>query len=93
MLTLTDNAVTAIRTLTGEQALADAGGLRISNGAEGTLTLSLANQPSQGDEVVENAGARLFVAPEAAQMLDGMALDAAMEPDGSVHFALSDSSG
>jgi hypothetical protein len=33
------------------------------------------------------------VAPEAAQLLDGMALDAAIEPDGSVHFALSDSLG
>jgi Fe-S cluster assembly iron-binding protein IscA len=88
MLTLTDDAVVAIRTLTDGQAVSDEGGLRIASDAVGALTLSLAAGPSQGDQVVEDSGARLFLAPEAARALDDKALDATIEQDGSVRFAV-----
>jgi Fe-S cluster assembly iron-binding protein IscA len=90
MLTLTDDAVVAIRTLTDGQAVSDEGGLRIASDAAGELTLTLTGGPSQGDQVVEDAGARLFLAPEAAQALDDKALDATIDEKGSVQFAVAD---
>jgi Fe-S cluster assembly iron-binding protein IscA len=90
MLTLTDDAVVAIRTLTDGRAVSDEGGLRIDSDAVGSLTLSLAAGPSEGDQVVEDSGARLFLAPVAARALDDKALDATIERDGSVQFAVAD---
>jgi Fe-S cluster assembly iron-binding protein IscA len=93
MLTLTGDAVVAIRTLTESQAVPDEGGLRIASDAAGMLTLSLASGPNLGDQVVEDSGARLFVAPDAAQVLDDKALDATVDMDGSVQFAVADQLG
>ena len=79
MLTLTDNAVTAIRDLlVGEDVSADAG-LRIAPKADeaGTLEVSLASTPQAGDQVVEKADVRVFVAEEAVPILDDKSLDAA----------------
>jgi iron-sulfur cluster assembly protein len=92
MLTLTDDAVMAIRTVTDGRSVPDEGGLRITSDPTGALTLSLANGPSLGDQVVEDSGARLFLTPEAAQALDDKALDATIGTDGSVQFAVADPS-
>jgi Fe-S cluster assembly iron-binding protein IscA len=92
MLTLTDDAVMAIRTVTDGRAVSDEGGLRIASDPTGALTLSLANAPSPGDHVVEDSGARLFLTPDAAQVLDDKALDATIDTDGSVQFAVADQS-
>jgi Fe-S cluster assembly iron-binding protein IscA len=92
MLTLTDDAVMAIRTLTDGQAVSDDAGLRIASDPAGGLMLSLTNGPSQGDQVLEDSGARLFLAPDAAQVLDDKALDATIASDGSVQFAVAEQS-
>src|SRR2546430_16005261 len=82
MLTLTQNAVKAIRSLTAQDGEADAG-LRIMSGGDqaSTLQLSLAPSPLAGDEVVESDGVRAFVEPEAAGVLADKSLDAAGDDD------------
>ncbi|MEO3870448.1 Fe-S cluster assembly protein HesB [Nonomuraea sp. B12E4] len=78
MLTLTDNAVVAIRDLmVGEDVPAEAG-LRIAPKVDeaGTLELFLARVPEEGDQVVEKEDVRVFVAEDAVPILDDKALDA-----------------
>ena len=40
--------------------------------------------------VLDEAGARLFLEPQAASILDDKTLDVAAQPDGAVHFAVVD---
>ncbi|MFC5830305.1 Fe-S cluster assembly protein HesB [Nonomuraea insulae] len=90
MLTLTDNAVVAIRDLmVGEDVPEDAG-LRIAPKADeaGTLEVSLASTPQQGDQVVEKEDVRVFVAEDAVQILDDKALDAQPGSPGQPSFRL-----
>lgn len=92
MLTLTQNAVMVIRDLTEQQAVPEGGGLRIAtDAAAGALTLTLADQPMEGDQVVDDSGARLFLDPEASQLLDDKALDAAVDDTGGVRFEFAES--
>jgi Fe-S cluster assembly iron-binding protein IscA len=89
MLTVTDEAIVVIRALmTGESG--ERVGLRIANEDGDALTVSMVSAPDEGDEVVEDSGARLYVAPEAADLLDNKALVVSTEPDGMVQFGLSD---
>lgn len=94
MLAVTDNAATVIRDLTSQGAVPEGAGLRIAADAvEGALTLSLASEPQDGDQVVDTAGARLFLDSDAANMLDGKELDASVDPEGSVQFAVAEQPG
>ncbi|MBO0868673.1 MAG: adhesin [Micromonosporaceae bacterium] len=89
MVTLTDHAVAAIENLTTQSEAPPRSGLRIAmDGNRGSLQLSLAPQPVQGDEVVESGGARLFLDRDAAVALDTKALDAGTDPDGRVMFTV-----
>lgn len=89
MLTLTDNATTEIRKLIDQPEVPDGSGLRIANDpASGGLVLSLAAAPTEGDAVVDDEGARVFVDAQAAELLDDKALDAGVGADGQVQFAL-----
>lgn len=91
MLTLTENAVMVIRDLTTQEEVPDGAGLRIATDPSGSsLTLALAAEPAQGDQVVDEAGARLFLDPDAAQFLDDKALDAAIDPQGAVQFGFAE---
>ena len=92
MLTLTDNAVSAIRTLTSQQEPASEAGLRImAQGEEATsFQLALTEGPIAGDQVVEEGGARVFVDPAAAAVLDDKALDAQMNQQGDLAFSIFD---
>ena len=91
MLTLTSQAVAAIRDLTTQPGLPAQTGLRIapqdSNGTGG-LALSLADGPQAGDQVIEEADVQVFVEPEAAAALEHTALDAQVNQDGKVSFML-----
>ncbi|GAA2213181.1 hypothetical protein GCM10009850_086430 [Nonomuraea monospora] len=90
MLTLTDNAVVAIRDLmVGEDVPADAG-LRISPKADeaGTLEVTLTSNPQAGDQVVEKEDVRVFVAEDAVPILDDKALDAQPGAPGQPTFRL-----
>ena len=90
MLTLTDQAVSAIRDLTTRPGLAEETGLRIAphDGDTGGLALSLADGPQAGDQVIEEADVHVFLQPEAAAALDDKALDAQISQDGEVSFVI-----
>lgn len=86
MLTLTDEAQTAVRTLTQDPQAPESAGLRITPGDEG-LELTLVAEPLPGDALIDEGGARVFVEPQAAELLDEQILDAQIE-DGQVSFFL-----
>jgi iron-sulfur cluster assembly protein len=89
VLTLTDNATTEIRNIIDQPDVPDGCGLRIATDpAAGNLTLALATAPADGDEVVDASGARVFLDPQAATMLDDQALDAGTDAEGNVQFAI-----
>ena len=86
MLTLTDHAQTAVRTMTQDPQAPEGAGLRITPSNEG-LELMLVAEPVAGDALIDDEGARVFVEPQAAQLLDGQTLDAQVA-DGKVNFFL-----
>ncbi|WP_454132232.1 HesB/IscA family protein [Microbacterium lacticum] len=89
MLTLTENARTAVKHLT-ERIPADSAGLRIAQATapdEG-YAVTLADAPEEGDTVVEDAGARVFVDAVSTVQLDDRVLDAQIDENGGVGFAL-----
>jgi Fe-S cluster assembly iron-binding protein IscA len=89
MVALTNNAAAAIRELTGRRDAPASAGLRVTTEQPiRRLRLALANQPHDGDEVLDTCGARLFLDPDAAQILDGKALDAATDAEGTFRFAV-----
>jgi iron-sulfur cluster assembly protein len=92
MLTLTDSAVTAIRSLTSQPELPEDTGLRIMSQNEGgpAFQVTLAEHPADGDQVIESAGARVFLEPGAALALDDKSLDAQVDDQGTVAFTLAE---
>lgn len=92
MLTLTDGATTEIRNLiTNNPEVPDDAGVRIASTPDGaSLNLSLAATPAEGDAVLDNGGARVFLEPTAAQLLDDKTLDAGVDGHGQVQFALAE---
>jgi Fe-S cluster assembly iron-binding protein IscA len=84
VLTLSDSASTEIRKLMAQPEVPDGGGLRIANDpAAGGLTLALAAAPVDGDQVVDDdSGARVFLEPQAAELLDAKQLDAGLTKEG-----------
>lgn len=89
MLTLTENAQTVITGIVDGAQAPQTGGIRISQDGEGSgLNVAVANQPEADDSVVESAGAKVFLDPDAAIALDDKVLDASAQPDGRVDFAI-----
>ena len=82
MLTLTDTAAEAIRGIVAAPELPDGAGLRIAtqpNAEQAALEVSVAESPADTDQVVSEAGARVFVEAEAVPLLDDKLLDAEIE--------------
>lgn len=90
MLTLTDNAAQAIRTVTDQPELPPQTGIRIAPRDDGSdvLALSVAPHPETGDKVVETEGARVYLEPTAAAVLDEATLDAVVDAQGEVTFTV-----
>jgi iron-sulfur cluster assembly protein len=90
MLTLTENASAAIKNLTDQKAVTADGGLRISTADDstGSLKVELTPTPEPTDQLVEDAGARVFLEERAAAALADKVLDAQLDGDGSVRFAV-----
>ncbi len=83
---LTANAVEMIHALTAEADLPD-GGLRIAQEQEHPgLTMQLAREPGNDDDVLESDGAQLFLDRVAADRLRGQTLDARKTDAGSAFF-------
>ncbi|GAA3760418.1 hypothetical protein GCM10022240_11340 [Microbacterium kribbense] len=96
MFTITDDAsliIKAIALRTGGGRAA--GGVRIYDGSSrGTdLALEPADGPEDGDTVFTYLGARVFIAPEVADTVDAIMLDAGVNDDGVVDFVLGSAGG
>ena len=92
MLALTDEAVAAVRDVLAAEEVPDQGGLRISaQEAEGETEfgLSLATEPTEGDQVIGESGARVFLDATTASLLDDQVLDAVVHDD-HMHFTFKD---
>ena len=91
MMTLTHSATDVIRELIASSEISDAGGLRMElsdpgvNGSQGGLAVSLVEQPAPDDEILDEGGIHVFLAPQAADLLGDKQLDATVE-EGKVTF-------
>jgi iron-sulfur cluster assembly protein len=85
MLALTDNAVEAVkRIVASDEAAPGTAGLRMvaePAGAETRFELRVVPLPAEDDQVIDAAGARVFLEPEAASLLDDKILDVEVEED------------
>jgi iron-sulfur cluster assembly protein len=91
MLILTDAAAEAVKSLT--PVTPEGYGLRIaSSGADpespGALEVSAAPGPGENDQVVEAAGAHVYLEPQVAAFLDDKVLDAQVDNEGQAHFTV-----
>jgi iron-sulfur cluster assembly protein len=93
MLTLSPSAVDAVDSLLQRSEVPDDAGLRIGTAGESRLIVEIAPEPAPGDQVIEEGGARVFVDPAAAPMLDNAELDARTEEDGQLAFGLKTAGG
>jgi iron-sulfur cluster assembly protein len=93
MLALTDSAVQAVQEiLSSSEETPETGGLRLVAelaGTQANFQLSVVALPGEDDEVIEEEGARVFLDPEAASLLEDKILDASIEPD-QVAFTIAD---
>jgi iron-sulfur cluster assembly protein len=94
MLTLTDQATSAVKTITAQFPDISEGGVRIqgSGSPESQFQLSVVPGPQPADSVVENDGARVFLDTDAAVVLDDRVLDAQVDGQGGVQFAVTSQS-
>ncbi|WP_188197715.1 Fe-S cluster assembly protein HesB [Nonomuraea sp. SYSU D8015] len=90
MLTLTENAVKAIKSMTADARTPDEGGLRIATRSlmDTSLEMELADSPGRKDQVVEAEGTRVFLEPMAARILEDRTLDADVTQAGDVSFRI-----
>jgi len=90
MLTLTENATAIVNEITTQSGQSDTAGLRITstNTPEPAFEISAAAGAEPGDQVVEQGGATVYLDESAATLLDDKVLDAAVDPNGKVEFAL-----
>jgi iron-sulfur cluster assembly protein len=91
MLTLTESAKEMVRDMVSAGDAPEGSGLRIAaaHDDEGgpALSLELATEPAEGDQVLDEDGLLVFIEPEAATMLDDKILDAQRHDD-HYHFRL-----
>jgi len=94
MLVVTPTASTVIENLVARVADPNSAGLRIdSGGPQSTqFAVAVATEPHPGDQVVESAGARVFLEPKASVALEAKVLDAQVGDEGAVTFAIADQS-
>jgi iron-sulfur cluster assembly protein len=89
MLVLSENASSAIRDLVDRPELPDVSGVRIAVAESNQLGITAAGMPAAGDQVVEDHGARVFLEPAAAAMLDDKVLDVTVDDEGRFSFLVS----
>lgn len=90
MVTITSQALSVIRRVTGHPRLEPTSGLRVARTepADEPLQVGAVNGPQPGDEVIERDGARLFLGPDAARTVRDGRLDATTDEAGRVTFIL-----
>jgi len=93
MLVMTEAAAGVVKSVTSDPQIPDGAGLRIASSTEvpqnpGALQVTAAEGPAENDQVIESAGARVFLEPQAAACLDDKVLDAQVDEEGMTHFLL-----
>ena len=88
MLTLTENACNIVKRYTDHPETPEDAGLRIMSTPDAQLTVTTADQPVAGDQVVEQDGAKVYLDSAAAEQLDDKVLDAGIDDAGNVQFGL-----
>lgn len=90
VLTLTENANSVVKTIVDQAAESGDAGLRISQDAPDSPALHVmpTEAPQPGDQVLEEAGARVFLEETAAVTLDDKILDAMVDENGGVQFSI-----
>jgi Fe-S cluster assembly iron-binding protein IscA len=93
LLALTDRAVQAVKDIVSSEEVAETGGLRVvaaeRAGMQANFELKVVPLPAEDDQVLEEQGARVFLEPEAASLLDAKVLDANVEQN-RVAFTIAD---
>jgi iron-sulfur cluster assembly protein len=93
LLALTDSAVQAVKDIvSSSDQIPETTGLRMvaeRAGTQANLQVSVVSLPAEDDEVIEEQGARVFLEPEAAALLDDKVLDASVEHN-QVAFTIAD---
>jgi iron-sulfur cluster assembly protein len=93
MLVLTEAAAEAVKALTATPQAPEGSGLRIASTTTaptdpGALEVSAAPGPAENDQVIDAAGAHVFLEPKAAAYLADKVLDAEVDEQGQPHFSL-----
>ncbi len=90
MLTLTENAQTAVKSIVSNSPETETAGLRIhgSQDPASGFALSVVTAPEATDTIVDESGARVFLDVGAAAALDDQVLDAQVDTEGGVRFGL-----
>ena len=93
MLVLTEAAAEAVRSVTSNPQVPEGAGLRIAasapdSGSPAEFQLTAALVPAEDDQVIEAAGARVFLEPHAAAYLEDKILDARFDELGEARFSL-----
>ncbi|WP_314139761.1 Fe-S cluster assembly protein HesB [uncultured Plantibacter sp.] len=102
MLTLTENAGRVVKTLAENapltpglvvpddaSSLTHGAGLRISSSSDdNNFEVTMTATPHEADQVIESAGATVFLEESAAIALSDAVLDAQIDEQGGVRFAL-----
>jgi len=93
MLVLTEAAAEVVKSVTSNPQAPDGAGLRIASAVPeprdpSALQLTAAPGPREDDQVVEAAGARVFLEPQAAAYLADKVLDAQFDEQGTAQFSL-----
>jgi len=93
MLVLTEAAAEVVKSVTSAPQAPAGSGLRIASSVSepqdpGALQVSAAAGPGEDDQVIEAAGARVFLEPQAAAYLEDKVLDGQLDEQGRAHFAL-----
>ena len=88
MLTLTDNASTIVKEISNQ--IPEAAGLRITSESADQPSFEVEPAPAAepGDAVVEQDGATLSLDEASSSQLDDTVLDAQVDQNGGVQFAL-----
>ena len=87
MLALTENVTEIVKKLAEE--VPEISGLRIAAEADGqSLSVSPADHAEQDDQMIEQDGATVYVDGPASEFLADKSLDAGVDEDGNIQFAL-----
>ena len=92
MLVLTEAAAEVVKAIASTPQAPEGSGLRITSPAgaadPGTLQVTAAPGPGENDQVVEAAGAHVYLEPQAAAYLEDKVLDAEVDSEGKAHVSL-----